>query len=165
MKNKKGFTLVELLTVIAILAILVIIVLPNFITIITPIAFFVVLLFVYSRLLSDKELVVIKACGMSAWDLAKPAFFTATLLTIIGYIMTLWLVPYSVSRFKELQFKIRNNLAQVVIQEGEFNSITSGVTAYVRVFRPNGQLEGIFIHDDRNPKERSVMVAKSGLYA
>ncbi len=143
---------------------LTLLVLPNFITIITPIAFFVVLLFVYSRLLSDKELVVMKACGMSAWDLAKPAFFVAVLLSIMGYIMTLWLVPYSVSRFKELQFKIRNNLAQVVIQEGEFNPITTGVTAYVRVFKPNGQLEGIFIHDDRNPKERSVIVAKSGLY-
>ncbi|MGN1091606.1 MAG: LPS assembly protein LptD [Alphaproteobacteria bacterium] len=143
---------------------LTLLVLPNFITIITPIAFFVVLLFVYSRLLSDKELVVMKACGMSAWDLARPAFFTAGILSIVGYVMTLWLVPYSVSRFKELQFKIRNNLAQVVIQEGEFNPVTGGVVAYVRVFKPNGELEGIFIHDDRNPKERSVMVAKSGLY-
>ena len=143
---------------------LTLLVLPNFMTIITPIAFFVVLLFVYSRLLNDKELVVMKACGMSAWDLAKPALLSAGLLTIIGYVMTLWLVPYSVSEFKELQFKIRNNLAQVVIQEGEFNPITSGVTAYVRKFSPNGELEGIFIHDDRNPSERSVMVAKSGFY-
>lgn len=144
---------------------LTLLVLPNFITIITPIAFFVVLLFIYSRLLNDKELVVMKASGMSPMDLAKPALFTALILTIIGYLMTLWLVPYSVSRFKELQFKIRNNLAQIVIQEGEFSPLTSGVMAYVRVFKPSGELEGVFIHDDRNPNERSVMIAKSGYYA
>lgn len=143
---------------------LTLLVLPNFIAIITPLAFFVVLLFVYQRLLADRELIVMKAAGMSAFDLAKPAFYTGLILTALGYCLTLWLVPYSVSQFKELQFKIRNNLAQVVIQEGEFNQLPNQVTAYVRVFKPSGHLEGILIHDDRNPEKRVVMIAEEGLY-
>ena len=143
---------------------LTLLVLPNFIAIITPLAFFIVLLFVYQRLLADRELVVMKAAGMSAFDLAKPAVYVGLLLVGLGYCLTLWLVPYSVSQFKELQFKIRNNLAQVVIQEGEFNQLPNNVTAYVRVFKPNGQLEGILIHDDRNPEKRVVMVAQDGFY-
>ncbi len=143
---------------------LTLLVLPNFIAIIAPLAFFIVLLFVYQRLLSDRELVVMKAAGMSAFDLAKPAIYVGFLLCLLGYCLTLWLVPYSVSQFKELQFKIRNNLAQVVIQEGEFNQLPNQVTAYVRVFKPSGHLEGILIHDDRNPEKRVVMVAQDGLY-
>ena len=143
---------------------LTLLVLPNFIAIITPLAFFIVVLFVYQRLISDRELVVMKATGMSAFDLAKPAIYVGIVLVILGYFLTLFLVPYSVSEFKELRFKIRNNLAQVVIQEGEFNQLPNQITAYVRVFKPSGHLEGILIHDDRNPNKRVVMVAKDGLY-
>ena len=143
---------------------LTLLVLPNFIAIIAPLAFFIVLLFVYHRLLADRELVVMKAAGMSAFDLAKPAMYVGLLLVAFGYCLTLWLVPYSVSQFKELRFKIQNNLAQVVIQEGEFNQLPNNVTAYVRVFKPSGHLEGILIHDDRDPEKRVVMVAQDGLY-
>ena len=143
---------------------LTLLVLPNFIAIITPLAFFIVVLFVYQRLISDRELVVMKSSGMSAFDLAKPAIYIGFILIVLGYFFTLYLVPYSVSQFKELRFKIRNNLAQVVIQEGEFNQLSNQVTAYVRVFRPSGHMEGILIHDDRNPNKRVVMVAKDGLY-
>ena len=139
-------------------------VLPNFIAVITPLAFFVVLLFTYNRLLADRELVVMKAVGMTPWQLAKPALFLGIGLVGVGYFLTLWLVPDSVSRFKELQFKIRNDLAHVVIQEGEFNNLPNNVTAYVRVFRPSGELKGIFIHDARNPEKRVVLVAEDGLF-
>lgn len=143
---------------------LTLLVLPNFIAIITPLAFFIVLLFVYQRLLADRELVVMKAVGMSPWDLAKPAFRMGIGLVILGYALTLWFVPYSVTHFKELQFKIRNDLAHVVIQEGEFNDLPNNVTVYVRVFKPTGELEGILIHDGRDPTKRVVMAAQDGIY-
>lgn len=139
-------------------------VLPNFVAVITPLAFFVVLLFTYNRLLADRELVVMKAVGMTPWQLAKPAFYLGIGLVAVGYFLTLWLVPDSVSRFKELQFKIRNDLAHVVIQEGEFNNLPNNVTAYVRVFKPSGELQGIFIHDARNPEKRIVLVAQNGVF-
>ena len=143
---------------------LTLLVLPNFIAIITPLAFFIVLLFVYQRLLADRELIVMKAVGMSPWQLAKPGFYMSLILVVLGYCLTLWLVPYSVTHFKELRFKIRNDLAHVVIQEGEFNNLPSNITIYVRSFKPTGELEGILIHDGRDPEKRIVMVAQNGLY-
>ena len=143
---------------------LTLLVLPNFIAIITPLAFFIVLLFVYQRLLADRELIVMKAVGMSPWQLAKPGLYMSLVLVVLGYCLTLWLVPYSVTHFKELRFKIRNDLAHVVIQEGEFNNLPSYITIYVRSFKPTGELEGILIHDGRDPEKRIVMVAQNGLY-
>ncbi len=143
---------------------LTLLVLPNFIAIITPLAFFIVLLFVYQRLLADRELVVMKAVGMSPWQLAKPGLYMSLILVALGYCLTLWLVPYSVTHFKELRFKIRNDLAHVVIQEGEFNDLPNNVTIYVRSFKPTGELAGILIHDGRDPEKRIVMVAQNGLY-
>ena len=143
---------------------LTLLILPNFIAVIMPLAFFIVLLFVYQRLFSDRELIVMKAVGMSPWELSVPAFYLATLLAGVGYILTLWLIPISVSNFKELQFKIKNDLAHIAIQEGTFNTLPNNMTVYVRVFKPSGELQGILVHDNRNPRKRVLLAAENGLF-
>ncbi|WP_431271272.1 LptF/LptG family permease [Dankookia sp. P2] len=47
--------------------------LPSFFAVILPITTFVVILFVYVRLSADRELVVMRAAGLSQWRLARPA--------------------------------------------------------------------------------------------
>lgn len=143
---------------------LTLLVLPNFIAVITPLAFFIVLLFTYNRLLADKELVVMKSAGLSPWQLARPAVCIGLILVGVGYLLTLWLIPSSVQKFKELQFKIRNDLAHVTLQEGTFNHLPNNMTAYVRTFHSSGEMEGIFIYDARQPEKRTVLVAKEGVF-
>lgn len=143
---------------------LTVLVLPNFISVIMPLAFFIVLLFVYQRLFSDRELIVMKAVGMSPLELCVPGLYMATVLTVFGYILTLWLIPVSVSEFKELQFKIKNDLAHVAIQEGTFNVLPDNLTVYVRVFKPSGELKGILVHDNRDPDKRVLLVSENGLF-
>lgn len=48
---------------------------PRLYIILSPIALFVAVLFVYNRMLSDRELVVMKSAGISPWQNAKPALF------------------------------------------------------------------------------------------
>ena len=48
---------------------------PRLYAILSPISLFVAVLFVYNRMLSDRELVVIKSAGISPWQSAKPALF------------------------------------------------------------------------------------------
>ena len=64
-------------------------VLPNFIQILSPIALFAVILFVFSRMQADKEVMVMQAIGMSNKSIMKPALILAITLTIFGYILTL----------------------------------------------------------------------------
>lgn len=143
---------------------LTLLVLPNFVAIITPLALFVVCLFVYQRLLGDRELIVMKSAGMSPWQMVRPTMYLGLVLVLVGYALTLWLVPYSVGQFKELQFRIKNNLAHVAIQEGQFNLLPKGITVYVRVFKPSGEMKGVFVHDARDPEKRIIMVARDGAY-
>src|SRR3712207_3774852 len=55
--------------------------LPSFFAVILPITTFVVTLFAYVRLSSDRELVVMRAAGLSDWRLARPALLVAALAT------------------------------------------------------------------------------------
>ena len=47
--------------------------LPNFLSIVLPIALFTVIVFTYSKLITDRELVVMRAAGLSQHALAKQA--------------------------------------------------------------------------------------------
>ena len=61
---------------------------PRLFSILSPISLFVAVLFVYNRMLSDRELVVMKAAGISPWQGAKPAFIVgifACLFNIYTY--------------------------------------------------------------------------------
>ena len=56
---------------------LTLLVMPNFLTIILPVALFTVTLFTYNKMISDRELVVLRAAGLSHWALARPAMILA----------------------------------------------------------------------------------------
>jgi lipopolysaccharide export system permease protein len=49
--------------------------LPTFLVLIIPIASFVVTLFIYNKLISDREIAVMRASGLSSFSIAKPAVY------------------------------------------------------------------------------------------
>ncbi|NQV57675.1 MAG: LptF/LptG family permease [Rhodospirillales bacterium] len=69
--------------------------LPNFLAQIIPIAFFIAVLFVYGRLVSDREIVVLRAAGMSPLSLAAPVIVLGLMFTLIGYALSLYATPSS----------------------------------------------------------------------
>ncbi len=136
--------------------------LPSFLTIILPIALFCIVLFVYSKLISDRELVVMRAAGQSQWALSKPAIVLSALVVLMGYALNLYLLPNSYKTFRELQWEIRN-YSHILLKEGAFTNISS-VTVYVRERSTDGQLLGILAYDRRNPtKPETWMAAKGAL--
>lgn len=136
--------------------------LPSFLGIVLPIATFCAVLFVYHKLMLDSELVVLRAAGLSQFQLAKPALLIAALVTLVVYSISLYFLPASYRAFKELQNDIRNDYSSVLLQEGLFNSVADGITVYVRERSSRGELLGILVHDNRQPDRPVTMMAESG---
>ena len=136
--------------------------LPGFLTLILPIAAFCAILFVYYRLDSDSELVVMRATGLSQTRLVEPVLWMASLLAIVLFSLTLYLQPLGFRTFKDMQFVVRHNFAPVLVQEGVFNTFAAGVTVYVRQRLTNGELLGLLIHDSRDETHPVTMMAERG---
>jgi lipopolysaccharide export system permease protein len=136
--------------------------LPNFLVIVLPISLFSAVAFVYNRLTTESELVVMRAIGLSQMALAKPALLVAVGMTVVCYGLTTYLMPASFREFKELQFHIRSEYSSILLQEGVFNTIADNLTVYVRARSPDGQLEGILVHDERIPDKPVTAMAESG---
>ena len=135
---------------------------PGFLTIILPIAVFCSILYVYHRLDTDSEIVVMRAAGLSQRRLVLPALILAVAVAAATYLMTLYLMPLGLRTFKDLQFVVRHNYASVLIQEGTFNTLVNGVTVYVRERRSSGELLGILVHDSRDSQRPVTMMAERG---
>lgn len=137
--------------------------LPNFLTIILPIALFTIVLFTYSRMVSDRELVVMRAAGLSQGALAKPALILAAMVILIGYVLNIYLLPQSYRLFRDLQWDFRYGYSHVLLQEGAFNSVASGVTIYVRERSAEGELKGILVRVARDKEPPQTLMAERGL--
>ena len=136
--------------------------LPNFLTVILPIALFCVVVFIYAKMITDRELVVMRAAGVSQFALAKPAMVLALLTVGIGYLLNLYLLPNSYRLFREMQWDIRYNYSHVLLREGAFTNVATDITLYVRERAKDGQLRGILVHDQRNKETPYTLMAAHG---
>ena len=136
--------------------------LPSFFSVILPITTFIVMLFVHLRLAGDRELVVMRAAGLSNWQIARPALALGLLVVAVMAFLNFWLVPLSHTAFRQWQFEIRNQLVGVLLQEGVFSTVGNDLTVYARKREADGTLRGILVHDQREASGAVTILAQSG---
>lgn len=141
---------------------LTVLLLPTFLLVILPISLFCAILFIYNKLMSDSELVVLRAAGLSNLALGRPAIMIGLGVVIICYSLSLYFLPASFRQFKDLEYTIRNDYSAILLQEGAFNSLNDGLTVYVRSRESSGELLGILVHDSRIPEKPVTMMAERG---
>jgi lipopolysaccharide export system permease protein len=137
-------------------------ILPSLFWVIIPISLFITTTYVYSKLVADSELIVLKASGIDRGGLIKPAMIFAGSFTLISFIISFYLLPASYREFKDMQYFIRDNYASLLLQEGVFSSPTKNLTVYIRERDKDGMFHGMLVHDTRDEKRPTTMMAQEG---
>ena len=135
---------------------------PRIFTILCPISLFAAVLFVYNRMLSDRELVVMKAAGITPWQNAKPAVFLGLAMACFNFYNMNVLIPVAENEFNELQWQIKNDVSHLMFREGEFTTLQNNLTVFIASHEPDGSIGGILINDERSPKTKSTVSAELG---
>lgn len=138
--------------------------LPRFFEVILPIALMISTIFIYNRMSSDSEVIVMRAAGTSPMGLARPALALAVVVTIILLVITTWLAPVSLANMHKLRLVIKAQYSALLFREGVFNEVGDDLTVYISNRTSNGELEGLLIHDSRAELPAPVtIVAKRGV--
>lgn len=138
--------------------------LPKFLEVILPLGLMASVLFTYNRLTMDSELVVLRSLGFSPLRLARPALLLSGVLGIFLFAVMGWIAPLSNSSIQLLRSEIKTQMSLLLFREGIFNEAGKGLMVYIRDRNSKGELEGVIIHDRRDPEKPSVtVVAKSGV--
>ena len=135
---------------------------PSLVGMVLPIALLCATIYTYNRLSNESELLVLKAAGISRIGAAKPALILAFIVMCFGYGISLYILPVSYSKFRDMQYYFRDNYASLMLEEGIFNTPLPGLAVYVREKTPNGKLKGILVHENSNPKKPITYMAESG---
>ena len=137
--------------------------LPSFITVILPVTCFLVILWVYQRLDSDRELTILQATGLSPLRLACPGLLCAGFAALTAYGLSLWGAPLAYHHFHRYELEIRNRAAAFLLEEGVFTPISKAMTVYVRERHSDDSFGGIMIEDNRVPANPVTILAEDGL--
>jgi lipopolysaccharide export system permease protein len=146
-------------------AYLTLLMLPSLLVIILPIAFFVGALYGLHKLNADSELIVMSAAGFSRQQMLAPILAVAVLIMVATYACSLWLMPMGQRLMKEKEIDIRSDIGAAILNEGQFNTPTTGLTVFVREIAADGRMKGILVHDDRNKHLPTTYLAESGMLA
>ncbi|MDQ2065605.1 LPS export ABC transporter permease LptF [Xinfangfangia sp. CPCC 101601] len=137
--------------------------LPNVIRLVLPVSAFAACLYAINRLAQESELVVMQATGFSAFRLARPVLYFGLSVMAMQMVLTHVLVPLSSARLGERTSEISANATAQFLKEGSFMHPTAGITLYISEISQLGELQKIFLADDRGETERLVYTAETAL--
>jgi lipopolysaccharide export system permease protein len=135
---------------------------PVLVAIVFPVALLIAVIYTFTSLNSDAELVVINASGARQSAVLKPVLAIAVIATIVVGSMTLYFSPLALRTWTTLITSVRSNIITQFMQEGAFVSLTPKLTFSIRNRNADGSLGGIFVSDDRDADKTLSYLAERG---
>jgi lipopolysaccharide export system permease protein len=132
--------------------------LPSFLVLTLPIAGIIASISAFSRLSYDKELVAMRAAGLSLLRLSAPVFIFSCLVFGLTLILSQWGQPWTSVSLKRLALNLLRDQLTLALDKGVFNEPVPRMVIYVADTSQEGA-GSIFIFDERNPGEARVIVA------
>lgn len=134
---------------------------PFIASIVIPFVCFIAVIFVYNKLISDNEVTVMAASGLSPYQIAKPALKLGAVLTVLNMLLTVWIVPQSQSMFYDMQWNMKYGMAHMKLQESAFTEISEGLVVYVEQVSDH-DLNQIMLSDTRSKNSSNTIFAETG---
>ncbi|MCV6599612.1 MAG: LptF/LptG family permease [Alphaproteobacteria bacterium] len=136
--------------------------LPKFFIVILPISLLIVTMFIYSKMMGDNEIVIMKSSGVSNFNLSRAAVFLSVITALLVFALDGWVAPASKEKIDMIKVDIVENQTAVLLQDKIFNDLGNGLSVYVEAKQDNGNLTNVFIKDAREKGNEMFVTAKSG---
>ncbi len=122
---------------------------PQIIALLIPIAVFIACAAALNRMMSESELTVAAAAGLSRRHRMSPFLRVAVYAALINLCVNLFVQPAAYREMRHALYEIRTDIAASVMRPGEFVSLGPDVTFYARTIGDTGVMSEVFIEDGR----------------
>jgi lipopolysaccharide export system permease protein len=137
-------------------------IIPLLVQIIAPIALMIAVAHVLNKLGNDSELIVMNAAGLPPWVIFRPFLAVGIVVSLLVAAISTYVAPRGLRDLREWANQVREDFVTNIVQPGRFTRLEDRVTLHIRERKPNGQLLGLLIDDQRDPKERATILAEQG---
>ena len=163
--TKEMLRLVELLVTngVGLLAVFKIIVnlMPSFLVLTLPMACLISSITTFSRFSFDKELVAMRAAGLSLLRIAVPVFVFSFLVFLGTLFLSQWGQPWSAISLKKLAISLIQDQLHLALDRGVFNEPADDLMIFVPKPEPGEKARGIFILDQRDSAKKVIVTAQT----
>lgn len=136
--------------------------LPNLMAIIAPFSLLIGALHTLNRLNTDSELIVLSAAGSTVWTVARPLLLLALIVGCFLAFVSHLAQPWSMRLLRDYLVQVRSDLLTQVIQPGRFSSPEANLMFHIRDRSPDGELQGLVMHDARDKAQSQSYLAEHG---
>lgn len=133
--------------------------LPSFLVLTLPIAGIIASITAFGRLSFDKELVAMRAAGLSLLRLSRPVLLFSCLVFGLTLALSQWGQPWTSVSLKKLAMCLLSDKLTLALDKGVFNEPVPHMVIYVSDAQAGPNRRSIFIADDRNQADSRVIVA------
>jgi LPS export ABC transporter permease LptF/LPS export ABC transporter permease LptG len=150
----------DLVTIVRIFANL----MPSILALTIPMAFLLGVLLAFGRLASDSEIIAMRASGVSAIQLLKPAVALALLAGSATFYVMAVALPAANQAYRDLFVALVVSKARTGLRPRVFtDDLIPGMVLYIAdIPSDTGQWTNVFIHDARDPQKPRVITARTG---
>lgn len=136
---------------------------PHYLAIAIPAAFFVGILYATLRMSNDSELDVMRASGVSLRRLAAPMMVMAVVLTVLSAVILGFLQPYTRYAYRALVYVVTETSWNSAIERGAFFNGFGGKTILIGDIADGGRsLSRVFIQEVDEQGNNIALSAQTG---
>ncbi|CAI8414974.1 MAG: Uncharacterised protein [SAR116 cluster bacterium] len=135
---------------------------PLWLIVTVPLSAFIAILWTLHRFLSDREIVVMQAVGLSPLQLSVAPVLFSILLSAFLFFNSLILLPLGFSGFKTVQDEVRNTIPKLLLQDNVFIDIDQNLTIFIGEKHSRNSVGNVFIQDTQNKKKHVTYTAEIG---
>jgi lipopolysaccharide export system permease protein len=136
---------------------------PRFLSFVIPMSVMMAVLLTFIRLSNDKELVALKAGGVSIYGLIPPVLVFCLMGVVLSCFITVYGMPWGTVSMKELTFQVAASHADAGLKERTFNDSFKDVMLYInKIDLKKKILKDVFIEDKRSQNIVSTVMAPKG---
>jgi lipopolysaccharide export system permease protein len=136
---------------------------PRFLSFVIPMSVMMAVLLTFIRLSNDKELVALKAGGVSIYGLIPPVLVFCLMGVVLSCLITVYGMPWGTVSMKELTFQVAASHADAGLKERTFNDSFKDVILYInKIDLKKKILKDVFIEDKRSQNIVSTVMAPKG---
>jgi len=139
---------------------------PFFLLLLLPIACMLAVFLTFLRMNTDRELIALKAGGVSLYQLLPAPVVFCLLCTVLNFWISISGLAWGMDNFRVHVLEFARTKTQLMLQPGVFNRDFKGLTLFAEQVTPGGgQLKTVFVRDGTRPDVSATIVAPEGSVA
>lgn len=135
---------------------------PHMLLYVIPMASMTGVIIGFTRLTNDREILALKACGISLRKMLPPVILIAAAIATLTGFFSIRLIPAGEQGIKLLMFQLAKEKVDKGLKEKKFTEALGDLVVYVDEIDAEENWHGVYVSDMRNRDQPIITVAKAG---